>query len=88
VRFLPFAGELLDQLISQQNVLISHEGRALITGLDSSSESQGSELSSVRYSAPEILGEDDVQPTMASDMWSLGCVIYEVFSLLFPRYAC
>jgi serine/threonine protein kinase len=67
--------ELLDQLIGQQNVLISDDGRALITGLDSSSE-----LSSVRYSAPEML-DDDARPRMASDMWSLGCIIYEVISL-------
>jgi serine/threonine protein kinase len=55
--------------------LVSHDGRALIASLD---HSQSFESFSIRYSAPEILDEDDAHPKTASDMWSLGCVIYEV----------
>lgn len=32
---------------------------------------------SYRWAAPELL-EDDVRATLASDVWALGCVFYEV----------
>jgi serine/threonine protein kinase len=51
-------------------------------GIDRPSESQDSDLPSARYSAPEMLDDDDDSPKTASDMWSLGCIIYEVLSLL------
>ncbi|KAJ3560252.1 hypothetical protein NP233_g10964 [Leucocoprinus birnbaumii] len=60
-------------------VLISEDGRALITDL--ASDPQDFPLSSVRYSAPELLGEDeDVLPTKEADLWSFACLCYEIIS--------
>ncbi|KAJ3569036.1 hypothetical protein NP233_g5321 [Leucocoprinus birnbaumii] len=60
-------------------VLVSDEGRALIANVDVTSNSRDSDSLSIRYSAPELVGEDDgVQPTQASDMWSFACLCYEV----------
>ncbi|KXN84000.1 Serine/threonine-protein kinase HT1 [Leucoagaricus sp. SymC.cos] len=61
-------------------VLISSEGRALITVLDTASWGQEFDSLPVRYSAPEILEEDDARPTKATDVWSFACLGYEALS--------
>jgi serine/threonine protein kinase len=55
---------------TQSTVLVSGDGRALIADF----QDPGS--STVRYSAPEVLKKR--KPTIAADMWSFGCVLYEV----------
>ncbi|KAF5361876.1 hypothetical protein D9756_002592 [Leucocoprinus leucothites] len=57
-----------------ESVLISSEGRAVIADLDTSDSLP------VRYSAPELLEDDEIQPTKAIDMWALACLCYEVLS--------
>jgi serine/threonine protein kinase len=64
----------INQVHSQQNVLMSDSGRALITGL----EGEASETSSARYLAPESIEEGDMQPTKPADIWSFACISYEV----------
>ncbi|KAJ3564996.1 hypothetical protein NP233_g7925 [Leucocoprinus birnbaumii] len=61
-------------------VLVSDEGRAMITNTSISSDPEDSELLQVRYSAPEFLGEEGVQPTESSDMWSFASLSYEIIS--------
>ncbi|KAF5353883.1 hypothetical protein D9756_007269 [Leucocoprinus leucothites] len=61
-------------------VVMTDDGRALITDLEFTSETRGSDSSLVRYSAPELLEDDDVQSTKATDMWSLACLFYEILS--------
>jgi serine/threonine protein kinase len=80
---LPIVAFTFDRVHSQQNVLISDNGRALITGL----EGEASETSSARYLAPESIEEGDMQPTKAADIWSFGCICYEV-SLNFLLATC
>lgn len=72
--------------LNPESVLISDDGRVLITDLDTTSETQGSFLSLARYSAPELLGEDDIQPTTAADIWSFACLCYELLSGKIPFY--
>ncbi|KAF5361837.1 hypothetical protein D9756_002615 [Leucocoprinus leucothites] len=57
-----------------ESVLISRDGRAVITDLNPA------DLPPVRYSAPELLADDEIQPTKAIDMWALACLCYEVLS--------
>ncbi|KAJ3566369.1 hypothetical protein NP233_g7051 [Leucocoprinus birnbaumii] len=56
------------------SVSVSDEGKAIIADLDTS------ELPPVRYSAPELLADEDVQPTKATDVWALACLCYEISS--------
>ncbi|KXN84851.1 Serine/threonine-protein kinase HT1 [Leucoagaricus sp. SymC.cos] len=59
-------------------VLVSDEGRALITDLDVPSEEEDSNAPLIRYSAPELSLKDDSRPTKASDVWTFGCLGHEV----------
>lgn len=73
--------------LSPQTVLVTCDGRALITSLDTTPEIGGSyNQTSARYSAPELFGEDDIQPTKAADMWSFACLCYEVLYGKIPFY--
>ncbi|KXN81514.1 Cytokinesis protein sepH [Leucoagaricus sp. SymC.cos] len=77
---LPLISDVLDGLsylhqlnivhggLSPETVLISDDGRALITDLDATSEESSVLL--IRYSAPELPLEDDGQPTKAIDVLS------------------
>lgn len=74
--------------ITQENILVSDEGRALIGDFGIShiamTTNPSSLLSSgtLRWAAPELLQAIDSvsnpRPTMQSDVWSFGCVCYEV----------
>ncbi|KAJ3576477.1 hypothetical protein NP233_g402 [Leucocoprinus birnbaumii] len=73
--------------LSPQTVVIDHGERVLIMGLEIVGETQGSYgQSSARYSAPELFGEDDFQPTEEADIWSLACLSYELLSGKTPFY--
>ncbi|KAJ3564998.1 hypothetical protein NP233_g7927 [Leucocoprinus birnbaumii] len=61
-------------------VLVSDEGRAMIANTSISSDLEDSDSLPVRYSAPEFLGEEDVQPTESSDVWSFASLSYEILS--------
>ncbi|KAF5361874.1 hypothetical protein D9756_002590 [Leucocoprinus leucothites] len=60
--------------LNPENVLISIEGRAVITNLDSSDPPP------VRYSAPELVADEGNQPTKATNMWAFACLCYELLS--------
>ncbi|KAF5354620.1 hypothetical protein D9756_005574 [Leucocoprinus leucothites] len=72
---------LLDMVhggLHPKTVLVSHDGRAVIT--EFSTLSVDSIPLPIRYSAPELLEDDDVRRTKAADMWSFACLCYEVLS--------
>ncbi|KXN91151.1 Cytokinesis protein sepH [Leucoagaricus sp. SymC.cos] len=74
------------------NILVSDDGRALIAELGQANFTLipinlGDEppLLTPHWTAPELL-DDEVsrRPTKESDIWSFGCVIYEVLTMLIP----
>ncbi|KAF9450904.1 kinase-like protein, partial [Macrolepiota fuliginosa MF-IS2] len=83
--------------LKAQNILLSDDGRALITdfglshitvssvGRKSSATSPGG---TTRWTAPELLKGDDChnQLTKACDIWSFGCLCYEVLTRKMPFY--
>ncbi|KAJ3570473.1 hypothetical protein NP233_g4376 [Leucocoprinus birnbaumii] len=60
-------------------VLISGEGRAIITNLDHA-EGRGTDSVPIRYIPPEFLEHDDSKVSKASDVWMFSCLSYEVLS--------
>ncbi|KXN83033.1 Cytokinesis protein sepH [Leucoagaricus sp. SymC.cos] len=66
--------------LTPEAVLISSEGRALIAGLDATSEVEESDTLPTRYSAPEIFKDEYTRPTKPIDIWSFACFSYEVIS--------
>jgi serine/threonine protein kinase len=72
----------------QKNILVSDHGRALIADFGISCIAVSNSLASVqlpggtmRWMAPELLifdGETFPSMTPQSDIWSVGCVYYEV----------
>lgn len=72
----------------QENILVSGEGRALSTdfGLSlaamsvATTSSQSLTGATTNWMAPELFTS---KPTNASDIWSFGCVCYEVRVLSF-----
>ncbi|KAF9447813.1 kinase-like protein [Macrolepiota fuliginosa MF-IS2] len=84
-----------------QNILISNDKRALIADFGISHVAMGtggltaSFRGTINWSAPELFTVNDgevfndetyVRPTTASDIWSFGCVCYEVFTHKIPFY--
>ncbi|KAF7771752.1 hypothetical protein Agabi119p4_6063 [Agaricus bisporus var. burnettii] len=84
--------------LKANNILVSDDGRALIADFGISSivlptKLASTQLSSgtMRWMAPELFtGEEESRPTMTlkSDIWSLGCVYYEIFTRKLPFYHC
>ncbi|KXN85809.1 Tyrosine-protein kinase CSK [Leucoagaricus sp. SymC.cos] len=73
--------------LGPETILVSVEGRALITNLDVASEEEDSSVLPIRYSAPELSLEDS-RPTKATDIWALGCLGHEVLSGKVPFCQC
>ncbi|KXN81904.1 Tyrosine-protein kinase CSK [Leucoagaricus sp. SymC.cos] len=73
--------------LGPETVLVSVEGRALITDLDVTSKEEDSSVLSIRYSAPELSLEDS-RPTKATDIWAFGCLGHEVLSGKVPFCQC
>jgi len=72
------------------NVLISDDGRALIGDFALSYIAVASEMTSrelnrgsTRWMSPELF-HDGAQKNLASDMWSFGCLCYEVLTCKIP----
>ncbi|KAJ3571502.1 hypothetical protein NP233_g3710 [Leucocoprinus birnbaumii] len=61
-------------------VLVSDEGQAMIANTSISSDPEDSESLPVCYSVPEFLGEEGVQPTESSNVWSFASLSYEIIS--------
>ncbi|KXN80795.1 Tyrosine-protein kinase ITK/TSK [Leucoagaricus sp. SymC.cos] len=79
------------------NVLVSDDGRALITDFGLSyiamttlmDSTKANTALTLNWTAPELIcDETPTRPTKASDIWSFGCLCYEVFTGLFPYYQC
>ncbi|KXN81075.1 Serine/threonine-protein kinase HT1, partial [Leucoagaricus sp. SymC.cos] len=77
------------------NVVVSDDGRALITDFGLSYIAMTTLMDSTKvntaltlnWTAPELIcDETSTRPTKASDIWSFGCLCYEVFTGLFPYY--
>jgi serine/threonine protein kinase len=78
----------------QVNVLVSHDGHAVLAdfGLSKlsivgSAPSTTFTNSNIYWCAPELSDEDDIVRTRESDVWSFGCVCFEVSHLLRPPIA-
>ncbi|KXN91152.1 Tyrosine-protein kinase CSK [Leucoagaricus sp. SymC.cos] len=82
-----------------QNVLVSHDGRALLTDFGMSNTSTATAgFTAVgkcgpyagQWSAPETLDERSdyatVKPTTVGDIWSLACLVYEIMSRRHPYF--
>ena len=84
----PSKGSNICDCHTQENILISDEGRGLITDFGSSvintvSASVGAiQKISRRFSAPEIVVDRVRNATSPADIWSFGCLFYSVCSLL------
>ncbi|KXN84543.1 hypothetical protein AN958_12354 [Leucoagaricus sp. SymC.cos] len=64
--------------LTPEAVLVSSEGRALLAGLEATSSVEESNSLPVRYSAPEILEDENTRPSKAVDVWSFACFSYEI----------
>ncbi|KXN84535.1 Ribosomal protein S6 kinase alpha-5 [Leucoagaricus sp. SymC.cos] len=72
--------------LTPEAVLLSSEGRALLAGPKATSEAEASNSLPVRYSAPEVLEDENIRPTKAVDIWSFACFSYEVLSGKVPFF--
>jgi serine/threonine protein kinase len=77
-----FAGGLVHRDVKPANVLLDTDGTALITDFGLAKDSQGTALTrpgqalgSMDYMSPEQIRGEEV--TAATDVYSLGCVIFE-----------
>jgi len=74
--------------IKPANILIYSDGGLQLTDFGSSmfihhnyQESNALENTTFIYASPESLNDDEEHDPFMIDMWSLGCVIYEMFTL-------
>ena len=73
------------KVIQQSNILIDGENNAYLNDFGSSralkntavSDDQILRACTLRYAAPELVSQT-TQPNRASDMYSFGCIIFEV----------
>lgn len=75
-----------------ENVLISNEGRGLITDFGTTQITTATTAttsppvpSTLRFAAPEVVLNSG-QPTPERDVWAFGCLCYEVLSRKLPYY--
>ncbi|KDQ61895.1 hypothetical protein JAAARDRAFT_100609, partial [Jaapia argillacea MUCL 33604] len=85
--------------LKASNILVDDDGRFLLSDLGLAHAVNGTAAAttnvggSFRFMAPELLPiiiDDDTQssePTLASDIWSLGCTIAEILTSEKPYYA-
>ncbi|KAL4077512.1 kinase-like domain-containing protein, partial [Scleroderma citrinum] len=74
------------------NVLISDDGRALLTGFGSACSSSSSFCVTypavygglLQHSPPESLSNEDYEPSAAGDIWSFGMTALELFTRMPP----
>jgi len=68
--------------LTPSNVLINDDGTACITdiGLSHTASELGMMQQSPRYMAPELLHDGRLPVTSTSDVYSYGCVCYEIFT--------
>jgi serine/threonine protein kinase len=82
--------EFANSSVQQHNVLISDECRGLITDFRpyhvNLAAAGGSTVpfltNTLRFTAPELVKNSHMLPTTDSDVWSVGCLIYEVWFVL------
>ncbi|KZV94506.1 kinase-like protein [Exidia glandulosa HHB12029] len=70
--------------IRPENILIGNHEEALLAGFGRMGKNvrctRHLDLDCLRYTAPELVSEEDHYYTCASDVWSLGCVILEILT--------
>lgn len=70
------------------HILITDFGSAKIIGLDKTSEEEDQKrrkysfVGTAQYVSPEIL--NDIEATCASDLWALGCIVYQMLAGVMP----
>ncbi|KAF9451854.1 kinase-like protein [Macrolepiota fuliginosa MF-IS2] len=83
--------------LKSQNVLLRDDGRALLADFGLAriamithiASSTGLANGTTRWKAPELFPQklaDEALPTRESDIWSFGCLCYEVFTRRIPFY--
>ncbi|KAF9447734.1 kinase-like protein [Macrolepiota fuliginosa MF-IS2] len=92
--------KLIHSDLKGMNILVNDGGRACITdfglsflridttipyGVGSTTALGG--LSS-RWTAPELVHDENNRPTLKSDVWAFGCVCFEVLTSLLPFHRC
>jgi len=76
----------------QENVLISDEGRGLITDFGGSCINTASAATgtlsaiSLRFAAPELVLVEVKKANKEVDIWSFGCLFYGVCSLFMQEF--
>ena len=83
--------QIVHRDLKPQNILVNSKGRAVITdfGLSRTLEVEvneyATEVVSLWYRSPELLNGENIY-SYYIDIWSLGCIFYEVLSgeVLFP----
>jgi len=83
---------MIHQLLAARNVLLDGQGRAVIcdfglleiTSKHQQKKKKSKSLAYMRWLAPEVL--KGKKPTKASDVWSFGCLLYELVARKIPYH--
>ncbi|KAF9454229.1 kinase-like protein, partial [Macrolepiota fuliginosa MF-IS2] len=86
--------DIIHSNLEPQNILVSDDGRALIADLGRSriDNDAGWDFDlldgAIRWTTPELLDSENDIPTRGSDVWSFGCLCYEILSkqIVFYQY--